>query len=72
MATGSGGKRSVAKGSASRAVRQPGMAATTIRKTTDAGSTGNVADGRGPVSNRMLSGAEDGSTGRNNMGTGTP
>ena len=72
MATGSGGKRSVAQGSASKAVRQPGMNSNSIRKTTDAGSTGNVADGRGTVSNRMLSGAEDGSTNRGGMRSGTP
>lgn len=61
-------QRSVAKGTARRAVRQPG-ANTTVPRRTNAGATGNVADGGGSGSN-MLSGTPDGPG--NGMGSGTP
>lgn len=61
--------KSVAKGSRRSARRQPGNASKAIRKTTSAGSTGNVARGGGS-SSRMMSGTPGGSS--NAMKSGTP
>ncbi len=64
-------KRTVARGTAKKAVRQPG-ANTGVPRNTNAGNAGNVADGNGTVSNRRLSGAEDGGTSGTRMASGTP
>ena len=62
-------KMSVAKGSSSRAVRQPGMKSNSVPKNTNAGNNGNIAQSNGPGGG-MLSGTPDGSG--NTTLSGTP